>query len=219
MKKYLDLESVLTKKDLSPFISTEHLKVHQYTVLTAAVTEIEKHLEEDEDLQKEDLETAQETAGFHDLELRHAIGALFNHVFFFGILNSSSAIEQREPAGRLAELINKHFTDYNGLKESFKKVVNARVLPGWVWLGLTKDKQLVITQTNNEDNTLMHGIALVQCLPIIGLDLWEHSYFTQYEGDKEDYVNRFWDFIDWGKVSANFESHNEPTYKLAPLLD
>jgi superoxide dismutase, Fe-Mn family len=54
-------------------------------------------------------------------------------------------------------MINKHFTDYGSFKESFKKVVLSRVLPGWVWLGLSKDKQLVITQTNNEDNTLMHG--------------------------------------------------------------
>ena len=82
-------------------------------------------------------------------------------MFFFGILNNADQIKVKEPTGRLAELIAKHFTDYNGLKESFKKAVHARVLPGWVWLGLTKDKQLVITSTNNEDNTLMHGIALI----------------------------------------------------------
>ncbi len=57
----------------------------------------------------------------------------------------------------MGDHVNKFFTDYNGLKESFKKAVLARVLPGWVWLGLTKDNHLVITQTNNEDNTLMHG--------------------------------------------------------------
>eukprot|EP00347_Sterkiella_histriomuscorum_P024426 403331158 len=210
--------TVLTQKDLSPFITPDHLKLHQHIVIKQAVEEIEKHLEEDEDLQKEDLETAQETAGFHDLELRHAIGALFNHVFFFSILNNQDHIQVREPIGKLAELINKHFTDYSGLKESFKKVVLSRVLPGWVWLGYTKDGQLVITSTNNEDNTLMHGIALVQCLPIIGIDLWEHSYFSQYEGEKEAYVNRLWDCIDWERVCSNFENFNVGTYKLGPLV-
>jgi superoxide dismutase len=61
----------------------------------------------------------------------------------------------------LKEYVDKFFTDFNGLRESLTKAVLSRVLPGWIWLGLTKDKQLVITQTNNEDNTLMHGIALV----------------------------------------------------------
>lgn len=66
--------------------------------------------------------------------------------------------------------------------------------------------------------TFYLGIALVQCLPIIGLDLWEHAYFSAYDGDKEAYVDRFWDFIDWEKVSADFESHLLANYKLAPLL-
>ncbi len=57
----------------------------------------------------------------------------------------------------MKEFIDKYFTDYTGFKESFKRAVVSRVLPGWVWLGLSKDNQLVITQTNNEDNTLMHG--------------------------------------------------------------
>jgi Fe-Mn family superoxide dismutase len=59
---------------------------------------------------------------------------------------------------KLAELINKYFSDFEGFKETFKKAIVSRVLPGWVWLGLTADKQLIITQTNNEDNTLMQGM-------------------------------------------------------------
>ena len=78
---------------------------------------------------------------------------------------------------------------------------------GWVWLGLTKDQKLVITQTNNEDNTLMQGISDVICTPIIGLDLWEHAYFDQYEGSKADYLNTFWNFINWDVVSKNFEDY------------
>jgi len=82
-----------------------------------------------------------------------------------------------------------------------------RVLPGWVWLGLTVDKQLIITQTNNEDNTLMQGITQV------------HSYFVQYEGSKEAYVDSLWRHIDWEKVCSNFENYNLEGGKVAPLLD
>ena len=116
------------------------------------------------------------------------------------------------------------------MKEHFKKTAASRVLPGWVWLGVTKDGQLVITQSNNEDNTLMNGkigfrstvLAMtlsgqIQCTPILALDLWEHAYFTQYEGNKEAYVDKFWSYVNWAKVSENFEKFNL-TGKLAPLI-
>jgi superoxide dismutase len=63
------------------------------------------------------------------------------------------------------------------------------------------------------------GIALIQCTPVIGLDLWEHAYFTQFEGNKEAYVDKFWHFINWEKVSANFEKHNLNGFKVAPIVD
>ena len=101
--------------------------------------EIERNLEEDEDLQKEDLIQAQETAGFHEIPLRHAIGAHFNHLFLNSILNTPAAIKSAEPVGKLKEFIDKFFSSHVGLKESLKKAVESRVLPGWVWLGVTKD--------------------------------------------------------------------------------
>ena len=77
------------------------------------------------------------------------------------------------------EQIEKQFTTFESFKESLKKAVDSRVLPGWVWLGVGKTKpDLIITQTNNEDNPLMHGVAEPQCTPIFGIDLWEHAYFT-----------------------------------------
>ena len=105
------------------------------------------------------------------------------------------------------------------MKESIRKAVEGRVLPGWVWLGLTKEGQLVVTQTNNEDNTLMHGIAPVQCLPVLGVDLWEHAYLAtlHYEGSKEAYLEAFWRHVDWARLSAHFESHNL-LGQVAPLL-
>lgn len=84
-----------------------------------------------------------------------------------------------KPEGRFLEQIEKQFTTFESFKESLKKAVDSRVLPGWVWLGVGKAKpDLIITQTNNEDNPLMHGVAEPQCTPIFGIDLWEHAYFT-----------------------------------------
>ena len=74
----------------------------------------------------------------------------------------------------------------------------------------------MITQTNNEDNTLMHGIALIQCVPVISIDLWEHAYLMSYS-DREAYIERVLAHLDWGKISANFESHVLQG-KVAPIL-
>ena len=77
----------------------------------------------------------------------------------------------------------------------------SRALPGWVWLGVSKDGRLLITQTNNEDNPLMHGVVEHMCVPVIGINLWEHSYLVDYQGDKSAYCDNFLDSVDWGIVS------------------
>ena len=88
----------------------------------------------------------QETAGFGEPNQRYCLGGFFNHLFFFKHLKAGA---NSEPSGKLAEAINKQFTDFSGFRESFKKVVAQRKLPGWVWLGILPDGNLIITQTNN----------------------------------------------------------------------
>ncbi len=79
-----------------------------------------------------------------------------------------------------------------------QKAVSSRVLPGWVWLGVGKSKpDLIITQTNNEDNPLMSGVAEPLCTPIFGIDLWEHAYFAHYSGDKSVYCAEFLESLNW----------------------
>lgn len=180
-------------------------------------------MQNDEDLMGEDLVETQETAGFHEAPQRLAIGGHFNHLFLWSLLKGkhgdfTDKDSLAKPSGKLDAMIEKYFTDYQGFKQVFKKAVLGRVLPGWVWLGCGKEGHLVITQTNNEDNPLMHGVAEVQCTPVIGIDMWEHAYFVQYKGDKEMYCDAFLDSINWDKVSAHFEQYNLHG-KVAPLLD
>lgn len=83
------------------------------------------------------------------------------------------------------------------------------MLPGWVWLGVAKGKpDLIITQTNNEDNPLMHGVAEPQCTPVFGIDMWEHAYFALYEGDKAAYCDAFFLDLNWEKLSHSYENFN-----------
>ena len=101
-----------------------------------------------------------------------------------------------------------YYTDFNGFKTAFKQAVQSRALPGWVWLGVSKDGRLLITQTNNEDNPLMHGVVDCMCVPVIGISLWEHAYLVDYQGDKSAYCDNFLASVDWGVVSTNFEALN-----------
>ena len=107
---------------------------------------------------------------------------------------------------QLADAIANKYTDFEGLKESFKKAVMGRALPGWVWLGRCGNGVLTITQTNNEDSPLMHGVVDEYCVPIVGIDLWEHAYLVQYAGNKSAYCDAFFQCVQWGIVSANFEA-------------
>ena len=109
---------------------------------------------------------------------------------------------------QLEEAIAQYYTDFEGFKTAFKQAVMGRALPGWVWLGVAADGRLLITQTNNEDNPLMHGVVDAQCIPVIGIDLWEHAYLTDYLGDKGAYCDNFLASVDWAIVSQNFEQFN-----------
>ena len=161
-------------------------------------------LETDEDMAKETLVETQETAGFHEAPQRLAVGGHFNRMLLWSVLDCTA--KQKQPSGALAEQIQKQFTSFDGFKESFRKAVMSRVLPGWVWLGCGKKSgDLVITQTNNEDNPLMHGVAEPQCTPVFGIDLWEHAYFAQYEGDRAAYCEWFLQALDWERISAHYE--------------
>lgn len=89
------------------------------------------------------------------------------------------------------------------------KAVESRALPGWVWLGVAlKQPDLIITQTNNMDNPLMHGVAEPQCIPVFGINLWEHAYFQVYKGDKMAYALDCLEDLDWDKLSHNYENFN-----------
>ena len=114
------------------------------------------------------------------------------------------------------EAVAHYYTDFEGLKTAFKQSVVGRALPGWVWLGVTKDGRLLITQTNNEDNPLMHGVVDAQCTPVIGINLWEHAYLTDYLGNRGTYCDNYLASVDWAIVSTNYEKFNL-VGKSAPL--
>ncbi len=139
-------------------------------------------------------------AGAISPAVRNNGGGHWNHTFFW---NSLSPNGGGKPTGTLAEAIDAKFGSFDAFKEEFKKAALGRFGSGWAWLIKTEDG-VAITSTPNQDNPLM-DIADVKGTPIIGLDVWEHAYYLKYQNKRPDYVDAFWNVVDWTKAEAAFK--------------
>jgi len=130
--------------------------------------------------------------------VRNNGGGHWNHTFFWDILSPKSS----EPKGELLEALSKTFGSFEKFKEEFEKVALGVFGSGWVWL-ILKDGELKIAPTRLQDNHLMSD-APEKGTPILGLDVWEHAYYLNYQNKRADYIKAFWNVVDWDKVSELF---------------
>jgi len=137
--------------------------------------------------------------------VRNHGGGHYNHSFFWVNLQPSDA--QGEPSKDLMAAIQEQFGGFDGLKEAFNKQATTRFGSGWAWLGVTPEGKLAVTSTANQDNPLMEGLEypVEKMIPILGLDVWEHAYYLRYQNRRPDYINAFWNVVNWGQVNRNYE--------------
>jgi superoxide dismutase, Fe-Mn family len=128
--------------------------------------------------------------------IRNNGGGHWNHTFFW---NSMAPAKGQMPNATLTAEIVKTFGTMDDMKKKFKEAATGRFGSGWVWL-IVKDKKLMIVSTPNQDNPLM-PIADVQGAPILALDVWEHAYYLKYQNKRADYVDGFWNVVNWDKVA------------------
>ena len=103
----------------------------------------------------------------------------------------------------MANAIDSNFGSFENFKDNFSKAAATRFGSGWAWLIVSNEK-LLISSTPNQDNPIMH-IAEVKGTPILGLDVWEHAYYLHYQNRRPDYIEAFWNIVNWDEVSNNFE--------------
>lgn len=132
--------------------------------------------------------------------LRNNGGGFYNHRMFWEILSPNGG---GEPTGELADAINRDFGSLENLKTEFNKAAATRFGSGWAWLCVNNGK-LEVCSTANQDNPLM-GLGC-SGTPIMGLDVWEHAYYLNYQNRRPDYISAFWNIINWGKVAENFKN-------------
>jgi Fe-Mn family superoxide dismutase len=134
--------------------------------------------------------------------VRNNAGGHSNHAFFWKILGPGKG---GTPKGKLADAINSTFGSFDKFKEEFTKAATTRFGSGWAWLVVTGDKKLAVGSTANQDSPLMgKAIAGFEGTPVLGLDVWEHAYYLNYQNRRPDYINAFWNVVDWDAAERNY---------------
>ena len=131
--------------------------------------------------------------------VRNNGGGYYNHKLFWEIMSPNGG---GAPSGELASMINSAFGSFEGFKEAFSNAAATQFGSGWAWL-CVKDGKLEVCSTPNQDNPLMN----IGCggTPILGIDVWEHAYYLNYQNRRPDYITAFFNVIDWNKVAENLK--------------
>jgi Fe-Mn family superoxide dismutase len=140
--------------------------------------------------------------GFDKAPVRNNGGGYLNHCLFWEWLTPDG---KGKPEGELASAIDSAFGSFDAFKDEFSKAATGRFGSGWAWL-LVKDGKLGIGSTANQDNPLMPGVG-ASGYPILGLDVWEHAYYLNYQNRRIDYITAFFNVVNWDKVAELYASH------------
>jgi superoxide dismutase, Fe-Mn family len=136
--------------------------------------------------------------------VRNNAGGHSNHSFFWTIMGPGKG---GAPKGKLAEAINATWGGFDKFKEEFGKAAATRFGSGWAWLVVTADKKLAIGSTANQDSPVMgKAVAGIEGKPVIGLDVWEHAYYLNYQNRRPDYVTAWWNVVDWEAAEKNYQA-------------
>lgn len=135
--------------------------------------------------------------------VRNNGGGFYNHNLFWKSMAPNGG---GTPSGDLAAAIDASFGSFDAFKETFSKAAATRFGSGWAWLCVHKGGKLEVCSTPNQDNPLMPGIGCGG-FPILGLDVWEHAYYLNYQNRRPDYVNAFFNVINWSNATALFEEN------------
>jgi Fe-Mn family superoxide dismutase len=183
---------------LEPFFDQATMEIHHDKHHQAYITNLNNAIAGTPNESKT-IEELVAAAGSISPAVRNNGGGHWNHSFFWEQLKLN---EGGLPTGKVGEAITAELGGFDKLKEEFKKAATTRFGSGWAWL-IVQDGKLVVTSTPNQDNPLM-DVAEVKGTPILGLDVWEHAYYLKYQNKRPDFVDAFWNVVDWDKVNERY---------------
>lgn len=140
--------------------------------------------------------------GFDNGAVRNNGGGYYNHDLFWKVMSPNGG---GQPSGSLAEAIDTVYGSFDGFKEAFSKAAATRFGSGWAWLCVKSGGAVEVCSSANQDNPLMPGVGCGGT-PILGLDVWEHAYYLNYQNRRPDYISAFFNVINWDEVSKRYEA-------------
>ena len=186
---------------LEPYIDAMTMEIH-YTKHAAAYAKnlSDVCIAEKVDSNTIPFETLIKNISRYSVKMRNNAGGHYNHELFWQVMKPAPSIA---PKGALAEAIIKTFGSFADFQKAFGEAAKARFGSGWAWLLLKKDGSLAISSTPNQDNPLM-DIAETPGFPLMGLDVWEHAYYLKYQNKRPDYINNWWNLVNWEFVEKRY---------------
>jgi Fe-Mn family superoxide dismutase len=184
---------------LEPHIDAKTMEIHHGKHHNAYVTNLNAAIK-GTDLEGKSIEELMSSISSAPGAVRNNGGGHYNHTLFWTVLSPKGG---GEPTGELAKAISDKFGSFDAFKEEFNKAAATRFGSGWAWLSVDGSGALQVSSTPNQDNPLM-DIAEVKGTPILGLDVWEHAYYLNYQNRRPDYISAFWSVVNWEEVSKKF---------------
>ena len=180
---------------LEPYIDKQTMEIHHTKHHNAYVTNLNKAVE-GTDMEGKSLEDLMKKVSGLPTAVRNNGGGHYNHSLFWTLMKKGGG---RVPSGELEKEITSAFGSFEEFKKKFSEAAATRFGSGWAWLVVTNGK-LAVTSTPNQDNPLM-DVADVKGTPILGLDVWEHAYYLKYQNKRPEYIENWWNVVNWEEVS------------------
>jgi superoxide dismutase, Fe-Mn family len=187
---------------LEPYIDARTMEIHYSKHHQAYIDKLNAALEKYPELQEKSIEELLKDFNFVPEEIKSAVrnygGGHFNHSFFWSSMEIGAG---REPADDLAGAIKNAFGDFNRFKEKFSAAAAGVFGSGWAWLVLNKMKELSIATTLNQDCPVSQGLT-----PLLVLDVWEHAYYLKYQNRRPEYIEAWWNVVNWKEAGKRFKT-------------
>ncbi len=188
---------------LEPHIDAKTMEIHHTKHHAGYTSKLNAALEGTEHAEKS-IEEILAVAGETPAAIHNNAGGFYNHNLFWDVMSPDGG---GEPKGALADRINEDFGSFEDFKNQFAGAAGSRFGSGWAWLVKKEDGSLMVTSTPNQDNPLMNVVDEDERgLPILGLDVWEHAYYLNYQNRRPDYIEAFFSVINWEEVSRRYDS-------------
>jgi Fe-Mn family superoxide dismutase len=191
---------------LEPHIDARTMEIHYTKHHQAYITNVNNAIKGKPDLEKKSVEDLIRDLSSVPEDIRTAVrnngGGHANHSFFWTIMGPNAG---GEPKGKLADDIKSTFGSFDQFKEKFSAAGVGRFGSGWAWLIKNKSGKLEIASTANQDSPLMgKAISGTEGTPILGIDVWEHAYYLNYQNRRPDYIKAWWNVVNWDAVAKNY---------------